>query len=132
MGELYQKMVVEERGGWCCELNGLFCWLLQVVMSNIEFFKLIDTFFCWLLQAIGFTVRQVSASYYMEDKQKYKEKFDHLALIVTISEQVKPRILYSSKSKTTSMIRSTWWTWVGVRQISLWLQSGSYPFYQKS
>jgi len=66
VGELYQKMVLEERGGWCCELNGLFCWLLQ---------------------AIGFTVRRVSASYYMEDKQKYKEEFDHLALIVTISEQ---------------------------------------------
>ena len=68
VGELYQKMVLDERGGWCCELNGLFCWLLK---------------------AIGFTVRQVSASYFMEDKQKYKEEFDHLALIVTISDQVK-------------------------------------------
>ena len=44
---------------------------------------------CWILQAIGFTVRQVSASYFMEDKQKYKEEFDHLALVVTISNQVK-------------------------------------------
>jgi len=65
VGELYQKMVLDERGGWCCELNGLFCWLLK---------------------AIGFTVRQVSASYFMEDKQKFKEEFDHLALVVTISD----------------------------------------------
>ena len=34
-------------------------------------------------------MRQVSASYFMEDKQKYKEEFDHLALVVTISDQVK-------------------------------------------
>ena len=68
VGELYQKMVLDERGGWCCELNGLFCWLLK---------------------AIGFTVRQVSASYFMEDKQKFKEEFDHLALVVTISDLVK-------------------------------------------
>ena len=65
--ELFKKMVVEGRGGWCCELNGLFCWLLKEV---------------------GFMVRMVSASYYIEEKQKYKEEFDHLALIVTISEQV--------------------------------------------
>ncbi len=25
----YQKIVVEGRGGWCHELNGLLCWALQ-------------------------------------------------------------------------------------------------------
>ena len=75
VGELYKRMVVKGRGGWCCELNGLFCWLLQKV---------------------GFVVRMVSASYYMEEKQKYKEEFDHLALIVTISEQVETE--HNSKS----------------------------------
>ena len=75
VAELYKKMVVEGRGGWCCELNGLFCWLLKEV---------------------GFMVRMVTASYYIEEKQKYKEEFDHLALIVTISEQVE--IKHISKS----------------------------------
>ena len=123
VGELYKKMVVEGRGGWCCELNGLFCWLLQEV---------------------GFMVRMVSASYYIEEKQKYKEEFDHLALIVTISEQVE--IEHISKSHhylplwkwdvatittttiTTTIIlikcRSTLLTWAGARPTNLWRRSG--------
>ena len=24
----YEKIVVEQRGGWCFELNGMFAWLL--------------------------------------------------------------------------------------------------------
>ena len=86
VAELFKKMVVEGRGGWCCELNGLFCWLLQEV---------------------GFMVRMVSASYYIEEKQKYKEEFDHLALIVTISEQVE--IEYNSKSHQYPPL----WKWGG-------------------
>ena len=131
VAELYKKMVVEGRGGWCCELNGLFCWLLQEV---------------------GFMVRMVSASYYIEEKQKFKEEFDHLALIVTISEQVE--IEHVSKSHhylplwkwdvatttitTTAitittittitiviiMCRSTLLTWAGARPTNLSRRSG--------
>ena len=127
VAELYKKMVVEGRGGWCCELNGLFCWLLKEV---------------------GFMVRMVSASYYIEEKQKYKEEFDHLALIVTISEQVE--IKHISKSHhypplwkwmwppstpppspsppppciVIIICRSTLLTWAGARPTNLWRRSG--------
>ena len=124
VGELYKKMVVEGRGGWCCELNGLFCWLLQEV---------------------GFMVRMVSASYYIEEKQKYKEEFDHLALIVTISEQVEIEHIFKSHHypplrkwdvatitittiTTTTIIiicRSTLLTWAGARLTNLSRRSGS-------
>ena len=95
-------------------------------------------------------VRMVSASYYIEEKQKFKDEFDHLALIVTISEQVE--IEHVSKSRhypplwkwnvatitnttittitnTTITIiiicRSTLLTWAGARLTNLSRRSGS-------
>ena len=58
---LYEKIVLEKRGGWCCELNGLFAWLLQ---------------------KIGFVVTLISCSYYNEDIGQFNDIFDHLALLV--------------------------------------------------
>jgi len=62
---LFERIVTEKRGGWCCELNGLFAWLLE---------------------DIGFTVRRVSASYFNPEKKKFNGMFDHLALVVTLGE----------------------------------------------
>ncbi len=44
---LYDKIVVRRRGGWCHELNGLFCWALRkigftVVMLNCRWFVCIN------------------------------------------------------------------------------------------
>ena len=62
---LYERIVLEHRGGWCCELNGLFAWLL--------------------LQ-IGFEVKLVSCSHYNVEKDVFDEMFDHMALVVNVEE----------------------------------------------
>ena len=29
LGEMYRKIVLDGRGGWCYEMNGLFAWALR-------------------------------------------------------------------------------------------------------
>ena len=60
---LYEKIVLRKRGGWCCELNGLFAWLLQ---------------------KIGFDVTLVSCSHYNADRDTFDDIFDHLALLINL------------------------------------------------
>src|SRR5215831_10891850 len=60
---LFDKIVIRRRGGFCYELNGLFYQLL--------------------LQ-IGFTVKMVSARVY-RSKDDYSPEFDHMALIAEIN-----------------------------------------------
>ena len=60
---LYKKIVLERRGGWCCELNGLFAWLLQ---------------------KIGFDVTLISCSHYNAEIDTFDDIFDHLALLVNL------------------------------------------------
>jgi len=62
---LFSKIVSESRGGWCCELNGLFCWLLR---------------------ELGFTVSMVSASSWKSVTQEWNQPFDHMALLVYIGD----------------------------------------------
>ena len=62
---LYQKIVINRRGGFCYELNGLFAWLLR---------------------SVGFEVIMVSARVYHENKG-YSPEFDHMTLIVTLEGQ---------------------------------------------
>ncbi len=62
--DIYDKIVLEKRGGFCYELNGLFYELLV---------------------AIGFEAKRVSARVYDESKG-YGQEFDHLAIIVTIND----------------------------------------------
>ena len=62
---LYERIVLEHRGGWCCELNGLFAWLLR---------------------QIGFEVKLVSCSHYNVEKDVYDETFDHMAIVVNLEE----------------------------------------------
>merc|ERR1711962_447214 len=63
VSSLYRNIVVQGRGGWCCELNGLFAWLLS---------------------ELGFIVRLVSASAYNDEKREFNGDFDHLALVVEL------------------------------------------------
>ncbi|MEM7573303.1 MAG: arylamine N-acetyltransferase [Bacteroidota bacterium] len=60
---IYQKVIVNRRGGWCFELNGLFYLLLQ---------------------RLGFEVRRISSRVYNEDRDFLGPELDHLATIVSI------------------------------------------------
>ena len=33
---LYEKIVINERGGWCSELNGMFAWLLSRIGFKVQ------------------------------------------------------------------------------------------------
>jgi len=63
---LFERIVDEQRGGWCCELNGLFAWLLQ---------------------DLGFTVRRISASNFNPEKKEFRMMYHHMALVVSLGEQ---------------------------------------------
>jgi N-hydroxyarylamine O-acetyltransferase len=62
---LYEKIVSHGRGGFCYELNGLFCWLLRT---------------------IGFTAQIVSARVYMPARNLFSPDFDHMTIIVDLGE----------------------------------------------
>jgi len=62
---IYEKVVINNRGGFCYELNGLFAWLLK---------------------QIGFEVTYLNAQVYGQDG-KLGINFDHLALLVQIPGQ---------------------------------------------
>lgn len=61
---LYEKIVVKRRGGFCYELNGLFCWLLRL---------------------LGFDVKMLSAGV-VNERGEFGPDFDHLTLMVTLDE----------------------------------------------
>lgn len=58
---LWRKIIVDGRGGFCYELNGLFAWLLQ---------------------EIGFEVTYLNARDYHEETDSFGINFDHLTLLV--------------------------------------------------
>ena len=61
---LFRRIVIEKRGGWCHELNGLFAWLLR---------------------EIGFHVTIVSSNHYDRKKKQFSdEPYSHIALIVEL------------------------------------------------
>ena len=61
---LFKRIVVEKRGGWCHELNGLFAWLLR---------------------EIGFQVKIVSSNHYDRKKKQFSdEPYSHIALLVEL------------------------------------------------
>lgn len=62
--QLFKKIVLGRRGGFCYELNGLFAWLLR---------------------ALGFEVEMLAAEVAGGDGA-YGPKFDHMALRVTLDE----------------------------------------------
>ncbi len=62
---LYEKIVSRGRGGFCYELNSLFCWLLRM---------------------IGFNAQIVSARVYVPARNLFSPDFDHMAIIVDLGE----------------------------------------------
>lgn len=62
---LYNKIILNRRGGYCYELNGLFHWLL----TNL-----------------GFKVDMLSARVYNHQKQELGPEFDHMTLLVHLDK----------------------------------------------
>lgn len=62
--DAYRKIILDGRGGWCYEMNGLFGWMLE---------------------AIGFEVMRVGATVMREDGQRGRG--DHLVLIVRVDDR---------------------------------------------
>jgi len=63
--QIYQKIVVRGRGGFCYELNGLFCWLLR---------------------SLGFSVSMVSSQVYGPAEDRFTPEFDHMVLLVELEK----------------------------------------------
>ncbi len=63
IGWSYSKIVEQERGGWCFELNGSFVGLLR---------------------ALGYDADHVSCQVFEDDRQDWGPDFDHLGGIVTL------------------------------------------------
>lgn len=62
---LYHKVVEQQRGGFCYELNGLFGALLK---------------------DLGFEVRMISAQVYDEKAKEFGPAYDHMALLVALEK----------------------------------------------
>ncbi|MDX1638757.1 MAG: arylamine N-acetyltransferase [Balneolaceae bacterium] len=62
----YIKIVLQNRGGFCYELNGLFHKLLR---------------------ELGFNARIISAQVYDRDDSEFGPEFDHLAIIATVNRR---------------------------------------------
>lgn len=63
---LFRKIVEQQRGGFCYELNGLFYVLLS---------------------ELGFSARLVSARVYSSSNDRFGAEFDHMAIVVTLNGQ---------------------------------------------
>ena len=66
MDKIYRKVVENNRGGFCYELNGLFNKLLKM---------------------IGFETKIVSARVYDSKREDFGKEYDHLAIIVTLDQE---------------------------------------------
>jgi len=63
LANIFEKVVIKRRGGFCYELNGIFHELLN---------------------SIGFNVKMVSARVFNQEQQIFSPEFDHLAIIAKI------------------------------------------------
>ncbi len=63
--EFYKKIVQNNRGGFCYELNGLFYALLK---------------------AIGYNVKMISARVYNSTKKEFGLEYDHLAIVAELNK----------------------------------------------
>ncbi|HET9905029.1 MAG TPA: arylamine N-acetyltransferase [Anaerolineales bacterium] len=63
---LWEKIIVQGRGGFCYEINGLFAWLLK---------------------QIGFEVTYLNARVFNKRDENLGIEFDHLSLLVQIQNQ---------------------------------------------
>ena len=62
---IYEKIVACGRGGFCYELNGLFCWLLR---------------------SLDFSVSMVSSQVYRSAEDMFTPQFDHMVLLVNLEK----------------------------------------------
>lgn len=62
---IYNKIILNNRGGFCYELNGMFHWLLT---------------------ELGFNVDMLSARVFNHDKKELGPEYDHMALIVHLEK----------------------------------------------
>lgn len=62
---IYEKIVIHRRGGFCYELNGLFCWLLR---------------------QLDFAVSMVSGRVYIPTDDRFTPEFDHMVLLVQLDK----------------------------------------------
>ena len=62
---IYEKIVEDKRGGFCFELNGLFCWLLR---------------------SLDFSVSMASSQVYRLSEDKFTPQFDHMVLLVNLEK----------------------------------------------
>ena len=62
---IYEKIVGNQRGGFCYELNGLFCWLLR---------------------SLDFSVSMVSSKVYRSAEDMFTPEFDHMVLLVNLEK----------------------------------------------
>ena len=60
--KIYKDIVIDKRGGFCYENNGLFCWLLR---------------------KLGFEVAMMQAQVYIPSKKIFGPEFDHLCMMVS-------------------------------------------------
>ncbi|MDQ6843603.1 MAG: arylamine N-acetyltransferase [Bacteroidota bacterium] len=65
LGNLFNKIVINKRGGFCYELNGLFYQLLK---------------------EIGFKATMISARVYNDKTKIYSPEYDHLAITVSLED----------------------------------------------
>ena len=63
LDHLYEKIVLNKRGGFCYELNSLFSWLLEKLDFNISI---------------------VSARVFNEEKGNFGPEFDHITILVNL------------------------------------------------
>jgi len=59
--KIFNDIVINKRGGFCYENNGLFCWLLR---------------------ELGFNVDMLQAQAYIHSQQIFCAEFDHMTLMV--------------------------------------------------
>ncbi len=62
---IYEKIVDNGRGGFCYELNGLFCWLLR---------------------SLEFSVSMVSSQVHRLPEDRFTPEFDHMVLLVNLEK----------------------------------------------
>ncbi|MEO8354316.1 MAG: arylamine N-acetyltransferase [Chloroflexota bacterium] len=65
-GDMWNKIILNRRGGFCYEVNGLLAWLLK---------------------EIGFDVTHLNARDYHEEDDTFGIDFDHLALLVQVPNE---------------------------------------------
>ncbi|MEO9872388.1 arylamine N-acetyltransferase family protein [Ekhidna sp.] len=64
--KIFEKIVLQKRGGFCHELNGLFYHLLY---------------------HLGFDCYIISAKFWKEDKNQFGKPFEHMVIIVDINDE---------------------------------------------